>query len=129
MRRAILITTMVLAMALIAVSFSFAATPKGKLDVKVGDQFYVCNCGEGCACNTISRKPGKCTCAHDEMVKATVTRVEGDVAYFKAEGWDKERPFKTVGKYMCACGPECGCDTISQKPGKCACGKKMKKVK
>jgi hypothetical protein len=128
MRRTILITAMVLAMALSVVSLSFAAT-KGKLDVKVGDQFYVCNCGEKCPCNTISRNPGKCACGHDDMVKATVTKVEGNVAYFKAEGWDKERPFKTVGKYMCACGPGCNCDTISQTPGKCPCGKALKKVK
>jgi len=128
MRRKILITAMVLAMALAVVSLSFAAE-KGKLDLKVGDELYVCNCGEKCPCNTISRNPGKCACGHDDMVKATVTKVEGNVAYFKAEGWDKERPFKTVGKYMCACGPGCNCDTISQTKGKCTCGKEMKKVK
>jgi hypothetical protein len=128
MRRKILITAMVLAMALAVVSLSFAAE-KGKLDLKVGDELYVCNCGEKCPCNTISRNPGKCACGHDDMVKATVTKVEGNVAYFKAEGWDKERPFKTVGKYMCACGPDCKCDTISQTKGKCSCGKDLKKVK
>ena len=128
MRRKILITAMVLAMALAVVSLSFAAE-KGKLDLKVGDELYVCNCGEKCPCNTISRNPGKCACGHDDMVKATVTKVEGNVAYFKAEGWDKERPFKTVGKYMCACGPGCNCDTISQTKGKCPCGKDLKKVK
>ncbi len=128
MRRTILITTMVLAMVLALASLSFAVE-KGKLDLKVGDELYVCNCGEKCPCNGISRNPGKCACGHDDMVKATVTKVEGNIAYFKAEGWDKERPFKTVGKYMCACGPGCNCDTISQTKGKCACGKEMKKVK
>ena len=37
--------------------------------------------------------------------------------------------FKTTGKYACACGPKCDCDTISQKAAKCACGKEMKEVK
>ena len=127
MRRTILITTMVLVMVLALASLSFAVE-KGKLDLKVGDELYVCNCGEKCPCNGISRNPGKCACGHDDMVKATVTKVEGNIAYFKAEGWDKERPFKTVGKYMCACGPGCNCDTISQTKGKCPCGKAMKKV-
>ena len=27
--------------------------------------------------------------------------------------------------YWCACGPECKCNTVSLKPGKCACGKEM----
>ena len=128
MRRTILISSMILALTMALVSLSFAAE-KGKLNLKVGDQLYVCNCGEACPCNAISQNPGKCPCGHDDMVKATVTKVEGNVAYFKAEGWDKERPFKTVGKYMCACGPDCKCDTISQTKGKCPCGKEMKKVK
>jgi hypothetical protein len=127
MRRTIRISSMILALTMALVSLSFAVQ-KGKLDVKVGDQFYVCNCGEACPCNAISRNPGKCPCGHDDMVKATVTKVEGNAAYFKAEGWDKERPFKTVGKYMCACGPDCKCDAISQTAGKCPCGKAMKKL-
>lgn len=28
--------------------------------------------------------------------------------------------------YSCGCGPECKCDTVSLKPGNCACGKPMK---
>jgi hypothetical protein len=28
----------------------------------------------------------------------------------------------------CACGEGCNCGTISQKPGKCGCGKDMKKL-
>ncbi len=120
------ISALTIAMAL--ASLSLAAT-KGRVDLKVGDELYVCNCGEACPCQTMARHEGKCTCSHDAMVKATITKVEGDVAYFKAEGWDKERPFKTVGKYVCACGPECKCDAISQTAGKCPCGTKMQKVK
>ena len=107
-------------------TFALAAE-KGVLDLKVGDERYVCNCGEKCPCNTISSNEGKCTCDSD-MVKATVTRVEKGKATFKAAGWDKERTFKTVGKYACNCSPDCKCGTISQNPGKCTCGSKMKKI-
>ena len=107
-------------------AFALAAE-KGALDLKVGDERYVCNCGEKCPCNTISSNEGKCTCGSD-MVKATVTKVEKGKATFKAAGWEKERTFKTVGKYMCNCSPDCKCGTISQNPGKCTCGSKMKKI-
>ena len=107
-------------------AFALAAE-KGALDLKVGDERYVCNCGEKCPCNTISSNEGKCTCGSD-MVKAAVTKVEKGKATFKAAGWDKERTFKTVGKYACGCSPDCKCGTISQNPGKCTCGSKMKKI-
>ena len=107
-------------------AFALAAE-KGALDLKVGDERYVCNCGEKCPCNTISSNEGKCTCGSD-MVKATVTKVEKGKATFKAAGWEKERTFKTVGKYTCNCSPDCKCGTISQNPGKCTCGSKMKKI-
>ncbi len=123
MKKALIVLPVIL---FVMVAFAFALD-KGKLDLKVGDEMYVCNCGEKCPCLTISKNEGKCTCGKD-MVKAKVTKVEQGKAMFKAEGWEKERPFKTVGKYMCACGPDCKCDTISQTPGNCTCGKKMKKV-
>jgi len=75
----------------------------------------------------MSMKEGNCTCGN-KMVKAKVTKVEKDVAYVKAEGWDKPRAFNTQGKYMCACGPSCACNMISQHPGKCVCGENMKPV-
>ena len=106
--------------------FAFAAE-KGALDLQVGDERYVCNCGEKCPCNTISSNEGKCTCGND-MVKAKVVKVEPGKAVFNAAGWEKERTFKTVGKYKCACSPDCKCGTISQNPGKCTCGSKMKKI-
>ncbi len=108
------------------VTFSMGAE-KGKLDLKVGDERYVCNCGEKCACKTISMSQGKCACGND-MVKAKVAKVEKGKANFKAVGWDKERSFKTVAKYVCSCAPDCKCGTISQNPGKCACGAEMKKI-
>ncbi|HSB30375.1 MAG TPA: hypothetical protein VLD55_02130 [Candidatus Sulfobium mesophilum] len=111
---------------LFCASLAFAGT-FGKMDLKVGDEVYACNCGESCPCQTMSRAPGKCACGN-EMVKAKVVKAEADQVMLKADAWEKERPFKTTGKYACACGPDCKCDTISQNPGKCACGNEMKKV-
>jgi hypothetical protein len=100
---------------------------KTSLDLKVGDALYVCNCGEACPCHTISTNVGNCTCGK-EMVKAKVVKVGQGTADFMAEGWEKARTFNTVGKYACDCGPQCPCNTISQNPGKCTCGKEMKAV-
>ena len=112
---------------LFMITAAFAAF-SGKMNLKVGEEVYVCNCGPTCPCNTMSLKPGNCTCGN-KMVKAKVTKVEEDVAYVQAKGWDKPRAFKTQGKYMCACDPSCNCNTISQNPGKCVCGEQMKPVK
>jgi hypothetical protein len=113
-------------LSLVMVTASLAAE-SGKMNLKVGDEVYVCNCGPSCPCNTMSRKEGNCTCGN-KMVQAKVIKVEKDVTYVKAEGWEKARAFRTQGKYMCACGPTCDCGTISQNPGKCVCGKDMKPV-
>lgn len=117
---------LVIVVSLVAVAMAIAGE-KSKLDLKVGDEIYACNCGEKCPCQTMSSNAGKCTCGKD-MVKAKVTKVEGDKVQLTAAGWAAERPFATTGKYMCNCGKECKCDTISQAPGKCTCGKEMKKV-
>ena len=114
-------------LALVLVGGALAA-PVTKLDLKVGDEVYACNCGPGCDCFTMSRKPGQCVCAKD-LVLAKVTKVENGKAYLKAETWEKPRAFLTQGKYACACGPQCDCNTISQKPGNCVCGTEMKPVK
>ncbi len=111
---------------LVAVTLVFARDKK-TLELKAGDEIYACNCDEKCQCRTMSMNAGKCTCGK-EMVKAKVVKMEGDKAMLTATGWAKERPFPTTGKYMCNCGPECKCDTVSQDPGKCTCGKEMKKV-
>ena len=104
---------------------TFAALDKGKIALKAGDEVYVCNCGEKCPCQTMGTKEGECSCGK-ELVKVTVTKVDEGKAYFQLAG--KERSMKTTGKYACACGPKCDCDFISQKEGKCACGKELKKV-
>lgn len=112
---------------LVLVAAAFAGTTS-TLKLKVGEEIYACNCGTGCPCQTLAKKEGKCVCGKD-LVKAKVVKVDKDVVFLQAKGWQKPQPFKTVGKYACACGPACNCDTISQKPGSCVCGKKMMEVK
>jgi hypothetical protein len=115
----LLIFTIVFTLALA----SLAIADKTKMTAKVGDELYVCACGEGCACDTMSRNPGKCTCDKD-LVKTKVTKVEKG----KITVESRNKPFVSKAKYVCDCGPECKCDTISQNPGNCTCGKKMKMV-
>jgi hypothetical protein len=103
---------------------TLALADKTKMTAKVGDQLYVCACGEGCPCDMMSRNPGKCTCDKD-MVKTKVTNVEKGKITVEA----RKKPFLSKGKYTCDCGPDCKCDTISQNPGNCTCGKKMMEVK
>ncbi len=103
---------------------TFALADKAKMKAKVGDELYVCACGEGCPCDTMSRNAGQCTCGKD-MVKTKVTKVEKGKITVESRG----KPFVSVAKYVCDCGPDCKCDTISQNPGNCTCGKKMVEVK
>ena len=100
------------------------ADMKGKMDLKVGDEIYVCNMSESCACDTMAMKSGKCKCGV-ELIRTKVTKVDGDAIYVESRG----RGFKRVGKYTCRCGETCNCGTISQKPGKCVCGIEMKEAK
>ncbi len=117
------VCTIILVISVSAICF---AAEKNVMSLKVGDEVYACNCGEGCPCDTMSLNPGKCSCGND-MVKAKVTGISKGKAMLMAEGWTKERSFNTVGKYACNCSPECKCNTISQNPGKCTCGVEMKK--
>jgi len=116
--------TAFLTLAMVAVAFAGAAS---KMDLKVGDEIFACNCGEKCPCQTMSKNKGQCTCKKD-MVKAKVTAVDAGKVTLQGLGWEKPRIFSTTGKFACACGEKCKCDTISQQKGKCTCGKKMKKV-
>ena len=111
-------------MVVFALGFAtLAIADKTGLTAKVGDELYVCACGKGC-CDMMSRNAGKCTCGKD-MVKTKVTKVEKG----KITVDSRKEPFVSVAKYVCQCGPDCKCDTISQKPGNCTCGKKMVEVK
>lgn len=115
-----------LATAVALAGVAYAGT-RGTMEFQPGDEVYACDCGEKCPCDSLSRNEGPCTCGK-KMVKAAVGDVKGDEAMLKAAGWDKARGFQTVGKYTCACPPACTCDSISQNPGKCTCGKEMRKV-
>lgn len=106
--------------------------------------YYVCNCKDDCACNTISKEPGKCKCGND-LVAMHLLAIEKDNAVFCRCGAECTcersktdpgkcgcgKPVKTVsikGKYVCGCSDNCNCGTIADKPGKCSCGKEMKLV-
>jgi hypothetical protein len=95
-----------------------------QLPVKAGDTAYVCECGSKCGCETAALQAGKCGCGHD-LVKVSVTKVKGKKGYYLANG--KEQAFKLTGAYTCACGSKC-CMTVSNKPGKCGCGKDLVKA-
>jgi hypothetical protein len=116
----LLIFTIVFTLVLASLAFA----DKTGMTAKVGDSLYVCACGEGCPCDTMSRNAGQCSCGKD-MVKAKVTKVEKG----KITVDSRKKPFVSIGKYACDCGPACKCDTISQNPGNCTCGKKMMEVK
>jgi len=112
-------------MAVFTLAFvTLAVADKTRMEAKVGDELYVCACGEGCPCDTMSRNAGQCSCGKD-MVKTKVTKVEEG----KITVASRSKPFISVGKYACDCGSACKCDTISQNPGNCTCGKKMVEVK
>ena len=99
--------------------------PAGAGAFRVGEAIYVCGCGAKCPCDEVALRGGKCTCGKD-LVKAKVTGVGKGKVVVMVEG--KERTFKTVGKYACAC-EGCNCKTVSQAAGKCVCGKEMKEAK
>ncbi|MGW8321461.1 MAG: hypothetical protein ACWGSD_07905 [Thermodesulfobacteriota bacterium] len=118
----------ILAVVAMVLSFGLSLSALADKDLpvfKAGETVYVCGCGEGCDCYTMSLKPGTCVC-NKPLVKTTINKIEGDKAFVTVNG--KERAFTTKAKYACACGEGCSCGTISEKPGNCACGKPMKKV-
>jgi len=94
----------------------------GDMQLKVGDKVYACNCGEACPCDSLSMRPSKCSCGK-EMVQGEVVEVGEGTVMIQTDGW--KRSFKTDGKYACACGAGCTCNSVSQTPGKCACGRDM----
>ncbi len=123
-RKSMLYSGVLAVMALLIFCAVSSADTTGRMDVKPGDEIYVCACGEMCDCDTMSMKPGQCSCGKD-MIKTKVTKVDENLIYVEAY----KRGLKRMGKYACACGAGCDCNTISQKPGNCSCGKPMKEVK
>ncbi|HUH66624.1 MAG TPA: hypothetical protein VLZ07_09325 [Syntrophales bacterium] len=71
------------------------------------------------------KQGGKCACGKD-LVRTTISRVADGKIYYTVNGEELSAPAK--GKYACACGAGFDCGTISQKPGKCVCGKDMKRA-
>ena len=78
MKRSLQIAIVTL-LSLMIVGAALAATP-GKMDLKVGEEVYVCNCGPTCPCHTMAMKEGDCTCGN-KMVKAKVTKVDKDMVF------------------------------------------------
>jgi len=44
------------------------------MPLKVGDEVFVCNCGNGCPCNSMAMKESKCSCGN-AMVKGKVVKL------------------------------------------------------
>ncbi|MBI5633198.1 MAG: hypothetical protein HZA15_06955 [Nitrospirae bacterium] len=132
----------------LAIAFGLTATASwtaGTADK--GAYVYFCDCEEGCPCPSPYLEPGTCDCGL-ALAKGKVLRIdkEKDKIYLCKCDDDKcpcafdpkdatkcgcnykvkEYPLK--GKYVCNCGPDCRCNTVSVNPGKCSCGVPMKKV-
>ena len=117
----LIVLTLVFAFGLVA----SVHAAKEQFAAKAGDTIYVCGCGAECTCGTISSAEGTCSCGK-KLVKTTVTKVEDGKVFYSVDG--KEQSASLTGKYRCGC-KECDCNTISQKEGKCGCGKKLIKAK
>lgn len=124
--RRISVGGMVVFMVFLSLAFAVTAFADKEPPVfKAGEAIYVCACGAGCDCQAVSRNDGKCAC-DKPLAKTTVIKVEGGKLLATVNG--AEQTYSTKAKYMCGCGEGCTCGTISQKPGKCTCGKEMKKI-
>ncbi len=108
---------------------------------------YWCACGPECKCNTVSTKPGMCSCGK-EMAGGHVVFIEGNTALVCTCGptctcridpndhtkCGCNKPVKRIdltgtGIYFCNCAGSCGCNTISDKPGTCPCGMQLHQAK
>ncbi len=122
MRKSALLVFAVL-LALTWAAMALAVSPeKPTIGLKAGDEVYACACGAACPCKTLSMNAGKCSCGVD-MAKSKVVSVKDGKAVITVNGKDEEFPLK--GKFVCGCGEACPCNTVSQKPGKCSCGKDL----
>ncbi|HBG06668.1 MAG: hypothetical protein A2075_10155 [Geobacteraceae bacterium GWC2_58_44] len=126
MKKLVLVTLSLLLVVFAAGAVFADKGTKGKFEAKAGDSIYVCACGAGCQCGSLAKKEAKCGCGR-EMVKTTVTKVEKGKVSYLVNGEELSAP--VTGKYACGCGEGCNCGSISQKPGKCSCGKDLVPVK
>ncbi len=116
------------------------------VDAEKGDSIYTCECGPQCACKTVSKTPGTCSCGR-ALVPGHVVKVEGTEALVCRCGADctckldpndpgtcgcgkavKRVDLQGAGLYFCNCGGSCFCNTVSDKPGRCKCGMELKKA-
>ena len=136
---------LVAAVIVVAASAGLVLAAVAEKEAAPGDSvLYVCDCGEQCKCNTVSTKPGKCSCGQD-LVPMHVLKIDKDEAVLCTCGKDCAckisetdptkcgcgKPVKRVslkGLYVCNCGAGCSCNTISDKPGKCRCGNDLRRV-
>jgi hypothetical protein len=116
----ILSSTAVATVLILAFTALLLADSRGTIDLTPGDEVYACACGSECDCGTLSRVANICGCGR-ELVKSRVVKVDAEEATLVVNG--REKVFRTTGRYSCECMKECGCGTISQKPGKCSCGR------
>ncbi|OGW28431.1 MAG: hypothetical protein A2X59_00495 [Nitrospirae bacterium GWC2_42_7] len=136
----------ILLMLTLLVFAACATMGDSKTEKQRSDVLYTCDCGPECKCNSMSTKPGNCTCGKP-MKWGHVVKTEGDEALLCtcAEGCkcaiDPNDPskcgcgkpikrvnLKGTGIHFCNCGGSCMCNTVSDKPGKCRCGMDLKKV-
>ncbi len=136
MKRLIVILS---ALILVAAVVSFADEK-----TKDNDLYYICNCGQDCHCDTISKEPGNCKCGKPMKLTHLLAIEEGYALFCtcgegcncKIDPKDHSKcgcgnPVKKIslkGKYICDCGAGCNCNTISDTPGNCKCGKPLKQV-
>jgi len=125
MKKLVLVVISLFVLAVAGLAFA-DQDAKGMFSAKAGDEIFVCGCGEACKCGTMAHKEGDCSCGK-KLVAATVTKVEKGTVYYKIG--DKEFSAPQKGKYICGCGEGCNCGFVSQKAGKCGCGKDMIKGK
>lgn len=116
----ILSSTAVATVLVFAFTALLLAGVRQTIDLAPGDEVYACACGPECDCGTLSRVANVCGCGRD-LVKARVVKVDAEEATLVVN--DREKVFRTSGRYTCECIENCGCGTISQKPGKCSCGR------
>ncbi len=119
--RPIRLSPFLLAIPLILLILSQAASrAESRMELRAGDEVYACSSVPECGFGTLSRVSNVCGCGRN-LVKARVVEVEGEKATLVVDG--RAKAFRTVGRYACDCRENCGCGTISQRPGKCACGR------
>ena len=110
-----------------------------------GGALYLCGCGPDCKCTTVAVKPGKCHCGKDLVAahplkieegsvlacscgaKCTCTADASDAAKCGCGKPIRKASLNGSGLYYCGCGGSC-CATVSEKPGKCKCGKELVKA-